>query len=57
MTAETLEIWKAETGTADGAMDLDEDILRSSTEDLVNRTRLLENDIKANSSSPSVIYP
>jgi len=27
-------------------MELEQDILRSSTEDIINRTKLLENDIK-----------
>ncbi len=31
---------------ADGDMELDDEILRSSTDDIAARTRLLENDIK-----------
>ena len=45
--AETKDIWdKAEKADMDDLEDLGQEILRSSTDDIVNRTRLLENDIK-----------
>lgn len=45
--AETKEIWdKAEKADMEELEELGQEILKSSTDDIVNRTRLLENDIK-----------
>jgi len=42
-TLEDLELWKQSGGAEE---DLTEDIKRSTTEDIINRARLIENEIK-----------